>query len=127
METQTVNQAYEQYIINAIETEGYEQRLYVTNKEKLQFLYDTFISEYGYEQNLQRYGSLQNVFKEYLAGLPSCINIVFYNHDIIELAKKMGSLDKNSTQEQEERVIANYFNFMANKVFQLFKKYEVMK
>jgi len=47
------------------------------------------------------------------------------NYKIIEIAKKSGSLPKNATQNQEDRVLENYWNFMASKTFQLFNKYGV--
>jgi hypothetical protein len=54
-----------------------------------------------------------------LQGLPSCLNIVFSNYDIIQLAKSWESLPENATEKQEDKILSNYFNFMAAKFFQL--------
>ena len=108
-------------IINSISADGYDEHP-KTAKEKLQFLKGTFKDEYGWA--ISRMGE-QNAFKEWLQGLPSSFNIPFENYKIIEIAKKSGSLPKNATQNQEDRVLENYWNFMASKTFQLFNKYGV--
>ena len=115
------NKFYEDYIIKSIDSEPYEKSIN-TPKEKLQFLRDTFRSEYGHMIN--RVGE-QRAFSEWLSGLPSAMDIPFYNDDIIKLAKKSGSLPQNATPKQEQRVLDNYWNFMSNKTFQLFRKYDI--
>jgi hypothetical protein len=49
---------------------------------------------------------------EWLSGC--AINIPFYYSDIIQLAKDMGSVDEDLTEEQEENICDNYFDFMAS-------------
>ena len=115
------NKFYHDYIIDAIDPDGYDVNP-KGNKAKLQFLRDTFRDEYGWA--IQRMGE-QRAMAEWLSGLPSAISLPFYNNDIIELAKKSGSLPMNATDAQEGRVLDNYWNFMANKIMQLFRKYKV--
>ena len=55
-------------------------------------------------------------------GLPSSFNIDFTYHDIIERAKELGSLPENATETQENKIIANWFNYMAYKLIQLLRK-----
>lgn len=120
-----VNLKYENYILDSISADGYDVPEPKTPKEKLQFLYDRFISEYwDNNQSVQRMGK-QNAFKEWIQGLPSSFNIEFSNYNILQLAKRMGSLPQNATEKQEDRVLENYWNFMANKTFQAFRKYDV--
>lgn len=93
-----------------------------TDQERVQFVLDTFKSEYGF--NIPRYG-LQGAFKEWLMGLPSVIHIDFENYKIIEIAKKWGSLPENPTERQEDKIIEGWFNFIAVKFFQLCLKLKV--
>lgn len=58
-------------------------------------------------------------------GLPSSFNIAFTNYDILQLAYKWGSLKETDTESRKDKIIANYFNFIAVKTFQLFKKYKI--
>jgi len=113
------------YILDSIDGDNYGVELN-TDKEKLQFLADTFKSEAVYPENLARHrGNIPAVFAEWCSGLPSSFNIAFTYYDIINLAKSWGTLDKGATEKQEERVTENYWNFIAVKTFQLFNKEEV--
>jgi hypothetical protein len=105
------------YILNSIDGEGYGVEL-TTDKQKIDFVYDTFKSEYAHQ--IKYYGNNeQRAFKEYLAGLPSCINIEFRNFYILEMAKQWGSIPENATEKQEEKIISNWFNYIAINFFQL--------
>ena len=66
------------YILDAIDSDGYA---ITTNSdaEKLQFLANTFKSEYLFPYNLKRYGTIQNVLTEWIMGIPSSFNIDFKN------------------------------------------------
>jgi hypothetical protein len=112
---------YDNYIIDAISTEGYDVEA-KTTKEKLQFLKRTFESEYGHM--IPRVGE-QKAFSEWIRSLPSTFNIEFYNNEIIELAKKGKSLPENPTEKQEDKILENYWDFIAARTFHLFKKYKV--
>lgn len=111
-----------QYIINCITEEDYDNKPLVTDKDKLQFLADTFKSEYGW--SIERYGAYK-AFREWMMGLPSSFTIEFRNYDILQLAKTWGSLPGNATEKQEDRILDNYWNFIANKTFQLFRKHKI--
>lgn len=113
-----------EYIINAIDGEGYDlpNDALITTEGKLRFLYNTFIKEYGF--SIERYGE-QRAFREWLQGLPSCINIAFTNYDILELAYKWGNIPNTATENKKYALISNYFNFITVKTFQLFKKFKI--
>lgn len=114
------------YILQSIDTEGRElDKEPTTAKERLQFLYNTFKSEYVYENNIKRYGSLENCFREWIMGLPSAFNIEFRNHKILDLAKQWGSITETSTERRKDDILLNWFNFIAIKTFQLFKHYKI--
>ena len=58
---------------------------------------------------------------KWLQGLN--LNIPYWNNEIIPLAKKMGSVDDSITLKQEQKIIENYWSFMANIVLGLEKEY----
>ena len=121
MMTKIQKEKYYKYIINCIDSEAYDIKTKST-KDKLQFLSDTFHKEYGW--NIERIGQYM-AFQEWTQGLPSVFHIEFYNYKIIELAKKIGTLDKNATEKQEDRILENYWNFITILTFQLFRKYKI--
>lgn len=113
-----------QYILDCIDSSGYDITT-TTDAEKLQFLADTFNSEYVFKDNLKYYGSYQNMFANWLMGLPSSFNIEFRNHYIIEIAKKWNSIPENATEKQEDKIIENWFLFIASHTEQLCRKHKV--
>lgn len=119
--TQAISQRYLAYLYDCIDGDGYDVELN-TNEDKARFLWETFNSEYGWA--VERYG-LYKAVAEWLSGLPSSISIPFYNSDIVELAKKMGSLPEDATEKQEDKILENYWNFMANKIVRIFDTYKL--
>src|SRR5215831_13494528 len=99
------------YLLDAISS---DDREFDNDFEKLQYLADRFKDEYLNEYNIARYGSYQNVFAEWLKGLPSSFNIDYENYRIIELAKEWGSLPKNADDRQEDKILDNWWNFIAH-------------
>lgn len=108
------------YILSCIDAEAYGIELN-TDKEKINFVLDTFKKEYSYQ--IKYYGSnLNRAFSEYLAGLPTCINIDFENYKILEIAKKWGSIPQNANENQEDKILNNWFKFITNYFFRLERK-----
>lgn len=118
-----LDQKAKRYILSAINSEGYDVEPLSTNKQKIEFLEKTFIAEYGW--HYERYGNIIISLKEWLQGLPSCLDIVFYYSDIIDLAVQWGSLPKEHSETQAQKITDNYWNFMANKINQLFNGYAI--
>ena len=81
----------------------------LTDDEKINYLFDRFGNEYGFQ--IERMGE-NKAMAEWLSGL--AINIPYTYGEIIELAIEMGSIDENPSEALEDRVIENYFSFMAN-------------
>lgn len=127
MNTQTqrkrgaVNAYVYPYILNQITTEGYDV-LANSDAEKLQFLANTFKKEASYY--IKTCGQVRGM-AEWLMGLPSCFNIDFENYRILEIAREWQSLSANSTEKEEQKILDTWFNFIAHKTFQLFKKYKI--
>jgi hypothetical protein len=110
------------YLISCIDASGYDGLEPTTDAEKVQFLYTTFVAEYGW--NLPRLG-LVKALAEYFAGLPPCCTIAFTNVDVLEQAKEWGSLPADATERQEQAILDNWFNFAANKTAQLFRAHVI--
>lgn len=114
----------EAYIINAINGEGYDREP-ETDQQKLLFLATTFKSEYCYKANFRRYGNVQNVLKEWFMGLPSSFNIDFNYCDILKAAKSFGNLPEEMSEKEEDKIINNWFNFIASHTLRLMDKYGI--
>lgn len=99
----------------------YDTTVEDTIQARLKFVVDTFEREHCYPENVKRYGSRTNIFANTLPGLPSWYSIEYRNHAILELAKQWGSLSENPTEREEEKILANWYNFAANKFAQLCK------
>ena len=106
------------YILGCIEHEG-------TNEEKLKEVLNAFNSEFNFEQNKRRYPNLQTRFAEWLQGAPSLFEIEYWNEGIIKLAKEWQSIPQDATEKQEQKILDNYYNFMACKFFQLCTQHKV--
>lgn len=123
MKTADLNKHAFAYILNCIDSSDYDlESEPQTDADKLAFLSETFHAEYGWM--VQRVGPI-TAFAEWCKGLPSSFNCEFRNHAIIDLAKEWGSIPADATERQEQKILDNWFNLIANKTFQLFKKYEI--
>lgn len=115
-------QKAQQYLIDSIDFDGYElEKKPRGNEQKVQATYKIFMDEVG-KWNVPRVG-LQKAVQEWLQGL-CMVRIAFINYDIIQLAKKWGTLEKNATESREDKFINMYFQVMAANLCQLFKKYK---
>ena len=108
-----------EYILNAIDFSDYKNIKATTEKEKLTELFKIFKSEYGF--NINRLG-LENAFKEWIMGLPNVFNIDFENYKIIEFAEKIGSIKPNANDNEQYKILDNWFNMITNKTFKLMKR-----
>ncbi|HPS30200.1 MAG TPA: hypothetical protein PLZ43_08090 [bacterium] len=114
----TFDDIVKSYIVSCIDSSDRDlEKEPETPFSKVQFLKTCFESEYGHE--IKRSGHLKAMIN-WLQGLPSCLNIEFANYRILELAKSWGSLPENPTENEEDRILDNYWNLMANKTLQLF-------
>lgn len=112
-----------QHIIDSIAWDGYGVETEPkTDEEKLIFLYRTFMSKYRWAVN--RFG-LSVAIKEWLQGLPTVCTIAFYNHEILTLAKEWGSLPEDATEKQEDKLLNNYWAYMANQIRVMWNKLNI--
>lgn len=108
-------QKYNQFLLDSIDPTAYEEEA-ITDREKLDFFFRHFLGEVGW--NIVRVGELKAMI-DYLQGLPSTINIPFENYKILELAKDFGSIAQDASEKEEDKLLENYWSFMANKLIQL--------
>jgi hypothetical protein len=109
------------YILNCIDGSGYDRDL-TTDYGRLKFLVETFDSEYQW--HIKQVGP-QKAFSEWLTGLPSACTVEYRNFEIIQIAKQWGSIPEDASEAQEQKILDNWFSFLANKALQMFKKYKV--
>lgn len=107
------------FLLDSIEIEENEN---ATDKEKINYFFDCYDREFNHEYNKKRYLNEQERLKNYLQGLPSSINIPFYNWDIIELYKELNGI-KTLSSKKEESVIKYYWDKIAFTLLQLKRKY----
>ena len=99
---------YKKYILDCVQLDCEEKEL-KTDQEKINYIFDRFNSEYGW--NIERVGKFK-AMSEWLSGL--ALPIEYYYDDIVKLAIKMGSIDENPSDKLRYRVEQGYFDFMAN-------------
>ena len=123
MKNMELDYKVKRYIVSCIDGSGYEVDTdRMDEKGKLQFLYNTFKTEYGW--NIQRVGEYKAV-TEWLQGLPTCFGIDFENYHILHLAYNWGSIKETDTESRKDKILSNWFNFIMVKTYQLFKKYKI--
>ena len=113
--TQEHKEKIKTYILNGITSEDKELK---TDKEKLEYAFNRFKSEYGF--NIPRMGLFKS-YSEWLQGL--ALDYAFYNDKILELAKEWGQELK--TMRQEDKILSQYWDFLTNQTFKLFKHYKI--
>ena len=102
---------YKRYILDTIDEVDCDDCNLKTDEDKINYIFNRFNNEYDW--NIKRYGKVQ-AMTNWLQGL--ALNIPYMYHEIIELAIAMGSLDENSSDQLQSKVINNYWRFMANTI-----------
>ena len=106
---------YRAFILDHID-QDYDGNELKTDKAKITFLFDRFYSEY--EWRVKQVGKRQAMI-DWLSGL--ALSLPCYNNEVIDLAIEMGSIDDNPSDQLIDRVLANYFTFMASIVLDMEK------
>lgn len=99
-------EAVREYVIKVIDCSG-------TDDQKIKYFFKNFKAEYDHEYNRKRYGSVVNMVKEYLLGLPSTINVEFTYFEIEKLLKEWGFIHDRTTEKQLEQELDKYWNYLA--------------
>jgi len=98
---------YEEYILDTVTDENGNEL--PTRKAKIKRLFERFYSEKKW--HIERDG-IRVAMTDWLQGL--ALPIAYTNVDIVELAVKMGSIDPSPSDKLFDRVVDNYWSFMAN-------------
>ena len=108
------------YLIDAINTEDHTTEA-TTHAEKLAFVMSCYNSEFNHKYNAIRYPNEQERFANWLAGLPSVLDIPFKYDGVLKLAKQLQEVETYN-EKTEQRICENYFNFMAYHILKLNQK-----
>lgn len=92
----------------------------MTDKEKIEFLLDTFFEE-KYKDD-RRGMCTFDLLREWLQGLPSVINIAFSYYDIAVTGKRMGYC---KDARSEARLVNNWWGILAQKILRLASIYKI--
>jgi hypothetical protein len=107
---------YRHFILSTIEAEELAERgLPDTDAGRIDYIISRLESETG-KEILGRHIILTplDIIEQWLSGL--ALNIPFEYWEILELAEACGSCRYDMTDRQNEKIVDNYFNFMANQV-----------
>jgi len=104
---------YVNYILDTIDEDINGKPLH-KDQDKINYIFSRFYAEYGW--CIEQKGKL-SAMNDWLSGL--ALNIYYTYYDIIQLAIEMGSIDENPSNKLQDKVIDNYFNFMANIILSL--------
>ena len=121
--THNLNAHAWQYILNAVNSEDVDIEA-MTDRQKVDFVYSHFADTANHQFNMRKFPVQQDRFADWLAGAPSIFNIDFANHRILEIAIEWGSIPENATEAQEDKILSNWYNYIAAKFFQLKSKLE---
>ena len=111
--TKKYQENFKNYFLEVIKSQDLPEDI-KTDKEKVNFIFERFNSEYNHANNIRRQPNFQLRFAEWLQGL--AINLPYNYDDIIELAKKLLETDQ---LKNENRIINNYWSFMAYQIIKL--------
>lgn len=108
------------FLLESIEFEDLEGAE-ITNRQKIDYFFSEFESIANYPNNIRKFPNEQNRLADYLQGLPSSLQIPFYNYDILNLVKELHGV-KELTEKQEDTILANYWNHISFMLISLRKK-----
>ena len=94
-----------------------------TDQDAFEALKAVYHSEHGYA--VRRCKNYQQCFASWLMGLPTAVSIPYANYEILQLAVKWGSLPADATEKQEDKILDNYWSFMAMQYHKEARKHKV--
>ena len=107
------------YILSCIHT-GIDNEPLTKCQDKINYINERFYSEYHHF--IKRVGK-QQAMSDWLRGL--ALDIDFTNYDIIKLAEKWGSITTDASSAHQQKILDNYWTFMAVKTLQIIEGYRV--
>ena len=114
------------YILAAIDFEGDNGETFNTEEEKIRELMRRFTSEYWYEANRARYGTMTKAMGSWLQGLPTDISHAYYYNEIDSLLIEWGYLKETSRDATIDRERDNYWLYLAGTLISIAKRYNLV-
>lgn len=97
------------YIMDCIDTDGYDHaNALTTDKEKLQFVVDTFNAEVG-KWLTPREGQ-QKAFQHWIQGLCSALRVDFEDYRIIEIGIEWGLVKHDATERTQDHFVDSWWS-----------------
>lgn len=106
----------QQHVYDSITWDGYEDS---EPEDLLQFLNDTFVSEFQHEINRQGY---QKALREWLSGLPSSFSVVYTNYGIYTKGVELGLIKDDISEEDLEFFVGNWFKLIAFTTYRMINR-----
>ena len=124
--TKIYRERIQEYLLGSLDFDSYDEYSgkELSDLEKVSAFFDEFDRVTNFPNNRHRHPREVDRLADFLQGLPSYIDIPFSYHHILELAKQLHEVDSLS-ENQENRIINNYWLHMASHLLKLRKKYEV--
>lgn len=116
------NQLIKQYILDSIDLDVYEESA-ETAQEAVQKVIGFVMDEADHPYNRQKLVTDQAIIADHLMGLPSYINIAFYNDEILDLGVSWGCIKTDYNEDQALTFKEGYFNRIALKLLEIAKGY----
>lgn len=111
--TKEVKAKIQAYIIECISTDGFPVKD-DSLAASLELICSEFKAAACYKHNILRLGSFQDIFIDWLQGLPSCLNIEYWTDEIIKLMESFGlPLPQNKTEQDG----VNLFHYLIFREF----------
>ena len=90
-----------------------------TDTEVADYSKGRFEGETRYDK--RKFNNTQERLADWLRGLP--FQLPYWDEDIINLAKSWGTLAADATEKQEQRIVDNYYSFMAYQILKYWERY----
>ena len=107
---------YKNFILKRLDSDG-DLKEDASREDRIIYLTNRINAEYGW--GIQKYGE-RKAISQWLQGIP--IDIPVWYDEIVDLAIEMGSIDENPSKAVEQKVIDDYFLFMADIIIKLRKE-----
>ena len=111
-----------QYLLEAVNRSDYFDFDITSDKQAVNAVMEDFENATNFPVNLHNFPNRQDRFADWLMGLPSSFNVDYENHRILALARAWGSLAKKATEREEDKILANWWKYIAAKFLQLHAK-----
>ena len=117
-----VTQPIRNYILNHINPTDYNVEA-ETDKEKLDFLVSTYRAEYPAKYHLKHSGSYQQMFIDYMQGLPTCFNVDFRYYEIVNVMESWGLPQPEDKDDYESAML--FYRLIYREVNALLRKHNL--